>query len=408
MAGIRKSRVVLVGALAALSAACGSTEKPTRDEPEATGGSGGGTPATHGGKATSGGASAIGGVSAMGGAGAGAVGGSSSLATVQEVCVALVRAACNKRNECAGRATVEDPCPWTTDRCPDLYTSPGSTITLANLQACAERYATYTCDAYYRHEDAGCEFPSGVRELGEACAFRTQCASGYCRIESEGEVPCGTCAQPLDLDEGEPCTFFEDCRSGLECAAGVCTPRAPYAPPGAACEIYGLCQGSNFCVQLPSDAAKSCQPLPPAGQPCPLEVARCGPGAYCNENGMCQASPAAGEPCALNPDYLNPCAEGLVCVARQDEAATCGPRRLAGETCTPQPQISDPQANCTEGHECVCDDATCATGLCYDRRFAGEACGAATELCVPGTTCEGGTCRPVEGGQGLFDAHCGP
>jgi hypothetical protein len=316
--------------------------------------------------------------------------------TLHQACVERLNRVCNRfYYECYGFSPVADPCPDIVRECPDLYSSEGARVTIEELLDCADRWEATSCEALLAYEWPMCDLTPGTRQDGEMCAFDTQCAALNCVVTSQ-DPTCGYCAEPLS--DGEPCDTYDACRTGSECIDGTCTPVPPLAAAGEPCERYGLCEGGNRCVQLVDDAEAKCQALPSPGEPCPVDYSICASGAYCDEQGMCQASAGMGEPCSSGGS----CAVGLTCIDDADGSNHCGPRRVAGESCTTVSQARYPAGNCADGYHCVCDADECSDGVCKAVRYEGESCSGAEEYCTTGTACEGGSCVAT-GHLGLFE-----
>jgi hypothetical protein len=410
-----------------------------------SGGAGSGVTANGG--ATAAGGGSAGSNSALGGAGgespvAAGAGAGSSLAgssargmSKAEACIAYTAAACKRRSECL--STLSD-CFQATSLCPDVVFLPGSTRTVEDLLACADAYATLSCDAIRYDQLPTCVTP-GTLAAGEACSFSPQCAS----LECTGS-PCGTCAKSVGL--GESCiTAGVTCALGLYCGPkGQCaSPPDPNAPPkllGGTCATIADCPDDSFC-QIPSGSmAGVCTAYPGVGESCSVGLT-CDSASYCSQADLvCHALPEDGAPCGVDAftGRASYCAAGLIChLGATRSAGTCGAFQAEGEPCLVYPDdgtvnsiscakglfcdttvmpalctapgaagapchtaVGD--AACVSDYSCECVDAACTAGACVHLGRAGDPCDDDAH-CHPAFACTGGVCVPRDS-QGLADA----
>jgi hypothetical protein len=263
--------------------------------------------------------------------------GADAPATLAEACTDLFARLVAHDERCIGVAPAPADAGAYVDSCVAIVESPGSTLTIADVSACAGRLADEACDAYQIHPDCLGEggdllYPNhdrpGTRAPGAACMAQVQCASGHCSATG-GE--CGQCQRARA--RGESCSEpFDLCVVG-ECIAGLCDLGG--TKPGEGCIDYGdECQSDLYCRRTDPD-----------------EIA-----------GICTARGAAGESC----DAMRPCAAGLYCGA---------------DGCSEQ--VAD-------GGACPAEPDGCASGFCVD-----AVCGRPAAGLAEGADCTSGYCRPA-------------
>ncbi len=300
-------------------------------------------------------------------------------------------------------------------------------------------------------------FYEGLVPDGEPCTDDWDCSAGsgcytddpfaekLClKLGTQGEACDGTfhpCAPEFFCGEdftcvplgaaNAPCTYDEDCLSGLcaqnELGQTVCAP----VPPTSGTPIGELCTTSAEC----NASCVGCRPLED-GAPTTCEVLG-GEGAYCRDwfdcvldlgcvHSVCTYA-AAGQDCAVSnaSPIQGLCAPGLVCLPDQscgalDEAACGGNSRCLWTppseyygyyypgfcgpnlgTCEALPESGD----CLAGAYCAQGFYCSNGGTCFATAKAGEECdetgydapvcdGCDTDgFCSAGLYCTGGTCE---------------
>ena len=158
------------------------------------------------------------------------------------------------------------------------------------------------------------------RGPGEQCGpgRGNQCAEGLsCLNTNPGGVgTCGGgCGQPLDCDDGNPCTTDS-------CANGTCS-HAPVAAGANGCVLSGggngVCDGAGNCVQCLTPAQ-----CPPATTPCQEAVCTAGACGFQNVQGNSGASCSTGRAGICAAGTLQ-CDNGqLTCIqTNQPRAESC-------------------------------------------------------------------------------------
>jgi hypothetical protein len=226
---------------------------------------------------------------------------------------------------------------------------PGSGITPASLQACANAIAAEG-QAFCKGAVAGpteCRFTRGGLPTGAVCQTSTQCQSGECVFASDGGVTptCGACAAPLAL--GANC----------ESTPGAC-------PVGAACA-----------------SSQTCQPITMGGvgAMCDFEEAPCKSGLVCDTTkSQCVTPGTAGTPCT----FATTCAVGLTCSSMTQ---TCQPPAPSGAACTTASDC-EPQLGC---------GATTRTCAAVTWAQPGAACGDLVKCLYGSCNTQSNTCPTV-------------
>src|SRR5262249_22726301 len=92
--------------------------------------------------------------------------------------------------------------------CSSFPTAPGSTLTAAQIESCANALKNASCSALL--DDGISTLPEcdlkGTLDNGKSCAQNFQCSSGFCPLGSNG---CGTCAPKT--------------KAGDACVSGTCS-----------------------------------------------------------------------------------------------------------------------------------------------------------------------------------------
>jgi hypothetical protein len=236
---------------------------------------------------------------------------------------------------------------------PDLLAAIGAGRVIyngSNVSACFDAIANATCDQTDQdgrlHLPACDAFFQGTLLGGESCLIDEECISGECSGVASGEecttgVCIGDTAPVADKSGlGQPCSGLEDCLDGLYCDFDL-QQCATLKPMDTLCTqptecAYGLgCAGST--------GARTCTPLPTAGQPCPDFVCR-DDGLFCNASGFCEQIGVAGATCT----DVYQCSTYYPCDFTTN---TCKQGPALGESCTPSTN------NCFAA-DTFCDSAT--------------------------------------------------
>jgi len=388
---------------------------------------------------TSGGPGVGGGASGAGAANAGSGGGYVLGDSLSEACIKYALASCVRRAECEGG--MASACMTSTLGCPDVVSSPGSTRTAAILSACAADYAVLSCADEIAGKRPACVTP-GTRQIGEACAYPSQCASLVCKTASAES--CGLCASLVG--EGESCEAPDvACTNGLACdSTKKCVKRQiPGTRPsaGQACMPTVGCSADSYCDSVTS----LCTAYPGLGMSCEKER-WCAADVYCELDGLvCKAPPGLGAPCGVDSFTGSAayCAAGLVCDRVSKEVGTCRQPPAVAEPCLIDPETQTPlmescgldkycdasvtpalcaapaapgqacyarAANpCQSELLCVCPgfEDNCAQTVCLAMRFGKQRCDEPGTVCHPAFSCTQGVCVPRDS-RGSFTERCGP
>ena len=210
---------------------------------------------------------------------------------------------------------------------------PGSTTTVAEIEACARAYTT-DCSTT-------CQLPNtGTLPAGAPCdlTWNLQCQSGSCvQVPDAGSSGCGACAATIPIGQG--------CGPGASSASSACAP-------------------GSYC-------AGTCTALGAVGAPCTTRSV-CQPGLTCSSAEQCATPVMLGGACQADID----CAEGFPCVA-----GTCALRGDAGAHCTE----SGWDTPCDYGLVCDTTTSTCVVPTVQPD----GACGANGQACIYGSCAEG-------------------
>ncbi len=301
---------------------------------------------------------------------------SSTAAGPAEAACAAYRKANNARDARCRSGSVEDPA--FDQFCARLVAAPGSGLSAASFQSCADKLAAIPCDQTTR-EVAECDFNNTKGSLadGAACASDFQCASGECRggdVEDD-DLQCGTCAPRGAV--------------GAACGSGL-----PSCATGTTCRITS------------GGSTGTCQALATEGQTCDdLNGPSCGTQLQCdNATKKCTRYPKAGAPCE------GICAGSLRCIAKTcqlgaEAGAACptGSECSSGLSCNTTTRLCEPTARiplggaCGNGQVGSCEpSADCSNNVCTARLAPGAACGPKGTECVAYYTCLNGVCSPVD------------
>jgi hypothetical protein len=296
---------------------------------------------------------------------------------IVDACAAVAKAICDKRVACSGSVnatgvgiirlfgSMTECLARQTLQCTAAFHAPGSGHSLATAQECVSAFAGYSCaDFFANNAPTSCE-PAGSRINGAACAFNTQCKSGFCTGEKNAQ--CGQCAPEPTAGascassdcgrgqlcdgtsmtcknpgaSGDSCDSNDDCGYGLVClsvaaagGAGTCKPagEAVGTPCGG---IMPVCDGTQGLACAGAVGAKTCvavtfvgdgAPCGPVGQAmfagctagsCYTAKALAGPG----ETGTCKANAADGAACDVATGPA--CEFPARCILGNGTAGTC-------------------------------------------------------------------------------------
>jgi hypothetical protein len=209
---------------------------------------------------------------------------------------------------------------------------PGTGVTPASVETCAQALDTAGCDDLLGLTVPACQFV-GKLAKGGACGSGNQCQSGFCRTPETSF--CGQC--DVRAAEGAPCDASEACQFPLLCSeAGRC---APPALEGELCNESRPCKGG---LQLYCGSDNTCRRRSAEGKACnrsgAAPLALCEVGLVCRPtaNGTCRAIRWVdlGESCGVpqNGGTVILCAGSGSCVEN-----ICRPPGKDGDKCTASP-----------------------------------------------------------------------
>jgi hypothetical protein len=278
----------------------------------------------------------------------------STQTTAQEVCAQYAEDYCSRMSPCLGNEyflmLYQDNAGCSkaeTANCLATWFSPGSTFTVAQMQACNSAWASRGC---YDLPPGECIPGAGTFTDGATCGSNAQCQSRACLVNTPGS--CGYCTTPAAI--GQTCASAP-CDNGLVCEASSkfcvsigalsdsCVAGGGTCGPGLGC-VSGKC----VALGLPGEACVS------------------GADAACTQYGICNsvttncsfihASAPSGALCGVRDDgEVDVCARGLVCPI---SSWTCQPGASVGEVC-------QPSADYLIGHNCG-NPLVCANGKCAE------------------------------------------
>ena len=212
---------------------------------------------------------------------------------------------------------VEERCAGVEQCCNSLSRSDCEDVetrTLAELEADVDAPLTFSKECYDQivaqagsagcdSDVGGCQLAHGSGQPGDACTsvatafyFADSCSTGHrCR---EGRCVEEPFVAIQGADEGDRCSPFELCDSGLFCnEEQLC---AVEKPLGASCTHLRECEGGNrtFCDIPADDEVGVCAEGRPRGEAC---VGRHQCGVECDENGSCTKLTCFEEICQSQP-----------------------------------------------------------------------------------------------------------
>ncbi|HMA91998.1 MAG TPA: Dickkopf N-terminal cysteine-rich domain-containing protein [Polyangiaceae bacterium] len=276
---------------------------------------------------------------------------------------------------------------------------------LSKLDACMEKVKALGCKAFDNEYIEVCEeLLSGAMPMGEKCAFDEECkGDAYCHYD-------GTCPGVCTTRElsGQVCRDDKECRAGMKCFGGECTPKVPL---GGACAANGVeCEGGALCGP-DAGTGRTCVALAsvfsqPMGAACAIAAGSwCESGAYCAVTAVslasatqtCVAQAGSGAACNFSAPDMCPADEycsGTSIAASAGGVTVDGSCKLLpteGEPCTSRFERGKA---CAKEHACVVN----ATGsICRKLKQNGETCADNVEcfsdscvqgLCVPKADCQ--------------------
>jgi hypothetical protein len=374
--------------------------------------------------------------------GANADGAPTTPPTPKEACIAYLKAACARREECTG--FLASSCEQSLlGFCPDYFFSPGSSRTADGTIACAAVRRTQSCEEVALGIDPPCATP-GMLQGGAECHFAGQCASMDCSGGSSGA--CGTCRKIKPPGPGCP-VLDESCGQNMTCTnadAGCVAKTVPaLLAPGAGCALDAGVDAAHCPVDTPCAATTAsatngaCSPPPPSGA-CLFRLGQataslCAVGTTCLRvdpglpGGECVPPGMKNDLCGAGYGGRG-CATGLFCTdptkgtcqelhkendscssTSQCEPAffcnrslaasslgTCVPRITAGTSCaTTYDDAGYPKSVlCAEGHDCsyLSLDGGVPEQFCVHRGAIGDPCSEPFQSCRTPLECHGGVC----------------
>jgi hypothetical protein len=275
-------------------------------------------------------------------------------------CMALAKANCDKQSQCSSylKAVVASDMNYCVTQYANACAQSTSTADVtygdASAAACAQAYATLSCDDFFTGNLPAVCVPPGNRADGAACGDDFQCAANsYCRRAAAGQ--CGTCTPLPTMNQA--CTG--PCQGALQCvcAAGQTSCQTGTCQPYR--KIGEMCDGNFSC--LPSLACVKGQcATPMIGQACTSGGSECSAleAQYCDMNSMtCMAVPfmivATGDPCGVSATNVYLCGVGLYCKTPNGaNFGVCAALPAAGSAC-----------GGNDGMTCA-SPATCVNGTC--------------------------------------------
>lgn len=255
-------------------------------------------------------------------------------------------------------------------------------LDLSKLDACLEKIEALGCKAFDNEYVEACEAVlSGAMPVGQKCAFDEECAGdAYCHYD-------GTCPGVCTTRElsGAVCRDDKECRAGLVCSGGICTPKVPL---GGTCTANGVeCEGGLVCSP-DAGTGRTCVALAtvfsqPMGAACNITAGSwCASGAYCAVTAVslaaatqtCVAQAASGAACNFSAPDMCPADEHC---AGTSIAASAGGVTVDG-TCKLLPTEGEPCTSrfergkaCAKEHVCVVNSAG---SICHKLKQNGQIC----------------------------------
>jgi hypothetical protein len=289
--------------------------------------------------------------------------------------------------------------------CQNAKQAPGSTLTDAQLDACASALEAQCAQLFVDPSVADACALRGSLAGGEPCSASTQCQSGFCGFPllgtdadggtGDGGLPagaCGVCVTPAAV--GQPCPYGlcgagASCQQDLTSAQNRCAADVPGGPQGACGQATGACQGNLWC----DHDGGLCEPAPPsvgAGATCGDSAGNvtspCKPGLYCGSTGTCTAPLPSGHECQALSDT---CQLGLTCLGNECTVGTCSAPTWVDDGM----RLTTNTSVCLHGSVSWCGGG----GTCQTLVPNGQPCDpySATTTCDDFSQCVNGTCQVV-------------
>ena len=287
---------------------------------------------------------------------------SSSSVSPQQACNDLGTSICNKLEACSPYglgATYGDVTTCVTRSalsCPSAITATGSGATAANVEACAQAYASTSCaDLLDKGTPSACAV-QGTLPAGTPCGSDVQCSgsAGYCKFTSGS---CGVCSTRSAA--GGSCAASNDCQPGLTCQLGTGATGSCVTPgaQGAPCSPAQPCQASFVCLNA------ACSTPLAAGAACNPVTNGCNGamGYYCSAASVCAQvqTSAAGGACGFSASGVTTCTKAT-CKVGTGATGTCEALANDGAACDPVngPSCLSP-ASCVNGVCTIANPASC-------------------------------------------------
>ncbi len=244
------------------------------------------------------------------------------------------------------------------------------------------------------------------KSQGGACAFGSECLSGFCTDNVCCENACsGTCKTcnlgampgvcnnvPTNTDPANECSGADVCNGGGAC---VKVNGAGCGGPGEC--LSGFCTDGVCCENTCGGTCKACNVAGSLGLCSNIlfgvdPANECMGAAVCDGAGGCKKGP--GDACTLGTDCAsNFCADGVCC--NEACSGTCRACNLASPgTCSNVASNQDPANECAGAADCngagACELAAgvtctlgtqCSSGFCVDGVCCGSACDGACQAC---------------------------
>jgi hypothetical protein len=249
--------------------------------------------------------------------------------------------------------------------CVAILAAPGTGSTPSSSEACSQAIPNWDCADYLQTQNPPpeCVQATGSIANGAACAYPSQCQSGFCAIAPG--APCGACTTAPQV--GDSCAQLTSCGQTLICNAISSTCFAPPATgascaPGQGCVPGSECLGSSTTT----GAAGTCVPaVESLGAACSNTTALCDSfsGLTCNlQSDKCVASQlgTAGQACnfVASQNVVVQCGGGGRCITSGTQS-TCTAASTIGGPCD---LVAGPE--CIAPSRCIVDADAGTSGTC--------------------------------------------